>query len=114
MASSRGLPWALVPLVVLAGYYGEMGQGMIAAALIGGLLGFLVWNLHPARVFMGDFGSLALGGALEKAGKKVHIMLDFLPHMSLGETVELFTKALLELFPDGSIPVLKIDDLPFR
>ena len=30
------------------------------------------------------------------------------------ETVELFTKALLELFPDGSIPVLKIDDLPFR
>ena len=30
------------------------------------------------------------------------------------ETVELFTKALLELFPDGSIPVLKIDGLPFR
>ena len=30
------------------------------------------------------------------------------------ETVELFTEALLELFPEGSIPVLKIDDLPFR
>lgn len=29
------------------------------------------------------------------------------------ETVELFTEALLELFPEGSIPVLKIDDLPF-
>ncbi len=55
---------ALVPLLVLSGYYGAMGQGMIAAALIGGILGFLVWNLHPARVFMGDFGSLALGGAL--------------------------------------------------
>lgn len=55
---------ALTPLLVLAGYYGAMEQGMIAAALIGGLLGFLVWNLHPAKVFMGDFGSLALGGAL--------------------------------------------------
>lgn len=32
--------------------------------LTGALMGFLVFNLHPARVFMGDFGSLALGGAL--------------------------------------------------
>ncbi len=34
------------------------------AILAGGLLGFLVYNMHPARVFMGDTGSLALGGAL--------------------------------------------------
>jgi Phospho-N-acetylmuramoyl-pentapeptide-transferase (EC 2.7.8.13) len=34
------------------------------AVLAGGLLGFLVYNLHPARIFMGDVGSLALGGAL--------------------------------------------------
>ena len=32
--------------------------------LVGALIGFLVFNTHPARVFMGDFGSLALGGAL--------------------------------------------------
>lgn len=32
--------------------------------LVGSLLGFLVFNAHPARVFMGDLGSLALGGAL--------------------------------------------------
>lgn len=32
--------------------------------LVGALLGFLIFNSHPARVFMGDFGSLALGGAL--------------------------------------------------
>ncbi len=55
---------ALIPLLVLAGYYGAMGQGLIAAAMIGGILGFLVWNLHPAKVFMGDLGSLALGGVL--------------------------------------------------
>ena len=32
--------------------------------LVGGLLGFLVFNSHPAKVFMGDVGSLALGGTL--------------------------------------------------
>lgn len=32
--------------------------------LVGGLLGFLVFNAHPAKVFMGDVGSLALGGTL--------------------------------------------------
>lgn len=32
--------------------------------LVGSLLGFLVFNVHPAKVMMGDLGSLALGGAL--------------------------------------------------
>ena len=40
------------------------GVAVFAAALLGGLLGFLKFNVHPARVFMGDTGSLALGGAL--------------------------------------------------
>lgn len=35
-----------------------------SAAMIGALLGFLVFNAHPAKVFMGDTGSLAIGGAL--------------------------------------------------
>lgn len=34
----------------------------VACAVIGGLLGFLMFNVYPARVFMGDTGSLALGG----------------------------------------------------
>ena len=37
---------------------------VFAAAIVGGCLGFLRFNFHPARVFMGDCGSLALGGAL--------------------------------------------------
>jgi phospho-N-acetylmuramoyl-pentapeptide-transferase len=40
---------------------------LISAALIGGMLGFLVYNLHPAKVFMGDTGSLFLGGAVAGA-----------------------------------------------
>lgn len=37
---------------------------VFSAAVAGGCLGFLVFNIHPARVFMGDTGSLALGGAV--------------------------------------------------
>lgn len=32
--------------------------------LIGAVLGFLVFNAHPAKVFMGDFGSFGIGGAI--------------------------------------------------
>lgn len=41
---------------------------VFCAALSGGCLGFLVHNRNPAKVFMGDTGSLALGGALAAAG----------------------------------------------
>ncbi|MDN4593179.1 phospho-N-acetylmuramoyl-pentapeptide-transferase [Polycladomyces subterraneus] len=37
---------------------------LFSVAVIGALLGFLVFNAHPAKVFMGDTGSLALGGGL--------------------------------------------------
>ncbi len=37
---------------------------IIAAAIVGACLGFLWWNASPAKIFMGDTGSLALGGAL--------------------------------------------------
>ena len=37
---------------------------VVAAAALGGCVGFLWWNAHPARIFMGDSGSLALGGLI--------------------------------------------------
>ena len=39
-------------------------QGLFPAALAGGLAAFFVYNHHPAKVFMGDTGSLFLGGAV--------------------------------------------------
>ena len=43
----------------------DSGQmAMLAASLIGALIGFLWWNTSPATIFMGDTGSLGLGGAL--------------------------------------------------
>jgi len=39
-------------------------SAIAAAAMIGAVLGFLVYNAHPAKVFMGDSGSLGIGGAI--------------------------------------------------
>ncbi|MDX6327709.1 MAG: phospho-N-acetylmuramoyl-pentapeptide-transferase [Streptomycetaceae bacterium] len=41
---------------------------VVAAALMGSCFGFLWWNTSPAKIFMGDTGSLALGGALAGLG----------------------------------------------
>lgn len=43
---------------------GYQEVGIFCFVLVGTLIGFLVFNSHPAKVFMGDTGSLALGGAL--------------------------------------------------
>lgn len=41
-------------------------------ALAGGCLGFLVWNLHPAKCFMGDTGSMYLGASVAAIGLATH------------------------------------------
>jgi len=48
--------------MMIAGLMGMFGLSIVAIALVGGCLGFLVWNFNPAKVFMGDTGSLFLGG----------------------------------------------------
>jgi len=48
----------------IAFLWGYTALGVFAAALAGGLVAFLFFNFHPARVFMGDTGSLFLGGAV--------------------------------------------------
>lgn len=59
--------YLLVPYVPGAG---ELT--VVCAALIGSSLGFLWFNCHPAEVFMGDTGSLALGGALGIMAVLIH------------------------------------------
>jgi len=63
LASGVTLP-VMVFFAVTACAWGMEGLGLVPAALIGGLLGFLCYNFHPAKVFMGDTGSLFLGGAV--------------------------------------------------
>lgn len=65
LASGTSLPVCLF-FVAVTFLWGEkyLALGIFASALLGGLLGFLVYNFNPAKVFMGDTGSLFLGGAI--------------------------------------------------
>jgi UDP-N-acetylmuramyl pentapeptide phosphotransferase/UDP-N-acetylglucosamine-1-phosphate transferase len=56
-AASIGFGLAVVALWI--GGFGDLDQ--LALALVGAALGFLYWNWHPARIFLGDVGSQALG-----------------------------------------------------
>ena len=49
--------------VAVSAWYGRSDL-ITAAAMAGGLSAFLIYNFHPAKVFMGDTGSLFLGGAV--------------------------------------------------
>ncbi|MEG2813356.1 MAG: phospho-N-acetylmuramoyl-pentapeptide-transferase [Oscillospiraceae bacterium] len=48
--------------IIASSVFGFLGMSILSSALAGGCLGFLCYNLHPAKVFMGDTGSLFLGG----------------------------------------------------
>ena len=63
LSTSVTIPVALF-FVSAATWWRYKQVGIFAAALLGGLLGFLLFNAHPAKVFMGDTGSLFLGGAV--------------------------------------------------
>jgi phospho-N-acetylmuramoyl-pentapeptide-transferase len=54
--------FACVAFMMIASLLSYLGVTAMCAASAGACLGFLVWNFHPAKVFMGDTGSLFLGG----------------------------------------------------
>lgn len=51
-------------MVIGAIFFGYIDMPILFGALSGGCLGFLMFNRHPAKIFMGDTGSMALGGVL--------------------------------------------------
>lgn len=55
---------ALIPFLIFSWKQGKIGLCVFVMALLGALLGYLYYNKKPARIFMGDTGSLALGGVL--------------------------------------------------
>ncbi len=68
LASSVCAVVALFMLIFSLSYgfdrFTDAGVSFISAALLGGVLGFLVYNFHPAKMFMGDTGSLFLGAVI--------------------------------------------------
>ena len=53
---------AAIGFMLITMIMGFAGMGIMATALAGACIGFLVWNFYPAKVFMGDTGSMFLGG----------------------------------------------------
>ena len=72
LASGLMVPASLVIFLFASGlldglccyYHSDMLSAPLALAMLSACVGFLWFNAHPAKVFMGDTGSLALGGAL--------------------------------------------------
>mgnify|MGYP001102753722 CR=1 FL=1 len=61
LATGVTIPVALFYMTVSA-WFGRTDLAILSAAVAGGLAAFLIYNFHPAKVFMGDTGSLFLGG----------------------------------------------------
>lgn len=55
---------ALIPLIMLSLTHNYYPLALFLICQVGSLLGFLCYNLHPAKIFMGDVGSLPLGALL--------------------------------------------------
>ncbi len=57
-----------VVFIIITAMFNAVGLTALAAATAGGCLGFLIWNFNPAKVFMGDVGSLFFGGIVVALG----------------------------------------------
>ena len=68
----------------------ETGISPITGAVVGSLLGFLLFNVYPAKVFMGDTGSLALGGFVAASACMMQLPL-FIPIVGLIYLVEVLS-----------------------
>ena len=68
-----------VSFMLIASKLYSLGITAVSAAIAGACLGFLVWNFHPAKVFMGDTGSLFLGGIVCALAFAVNMPILLLP-----------------------------------
>ena len=68
-----------VNFMLIASKLYSLGITAVSAAVAGACLGFLVWNFHPAKVFMGDTGSLFLGGIVCALAFAVNMPILLLP-----------------------------------
>ena len=67
--------------------------GVLSAAVAGGCLGFLLWNFNPAKVFMGDTGSLFLGGIVCALAYSMNMPVILIP-MALTYLLEMLSVIL--------------------
>ncbi|MBU5210969.1 MULTISPECIES: phospho-N-acetylmuramoyl-pentapeptide-transferase [Heyndrickxia] len=83
-------------LAVLAWNQSNYDVAVFSVAVVGAVLGFLVFNAHPAKVFMGDTGSLALGGAIATIAilTKLEIILIIIGGVFVIETLSVILQVI--------------------
>jgi phospho-N-acetylmuramoyl-pentapeptide-transferase len=81
---------------VLAWSLSQFEIAIFSVAVVGAVLGFLVFNAHPAKVFMGDTGSLALGGAIATVAilLKLEILLIIIGFVFVMETLSVILQVI--------------------
>ncbi|MCM3594407.1 phospho-N-acetylmuramoyl-pentapeptide-transferase [Metabacillus idriensis] len=81
---------------VLAWNQSQYDVAIFSVAVVGAVLGFLVFNAHPAKVFMGDTGSLALGGAIVTVAilTKLEILLVLIGGVFVIETLSVIIQVI--------------------
>ncbi|MDQ1146802.1 phospho-N-acetylmuramoyl-pentapeptide-transferase [Bacillus sp. SORGH_AS 510] len=81
---------------VLAWNQNNFEIAVFSVAVVGAVLGFLVFNAHPAKVFMGDTGSLALGGAIAAIAilTKLEILLIIIGGVFVIETLSVILQVI--------------------
>ncbi|MDQ0227074.1 phospho-N-acetylmuramoyl-pentapeptide-transferase [Bacillus sp. 7586-K] len=81
---------------VLAWSQSQYDVAIFSVAVVGAVLGFLVFNAHPAKVFMGDTGSLALGGAIVTVAilTKLEILLVLIGGVFVIETLSVIIQVI--------------------
>lgn len=65
--------------MLIAGMLAFNEMNILATAVAGAMIGYLVWNFHPAKVFMGDTGSMFLGGLVVAMGYGVGLPAFLIP-----------------------------------
>ena len=87
---------AIAPFVIFSIITKDIVIASFAMALIGSLLGFMIFNYNPAKIFMGDVGSLALGGVLAALAILTHqeILLVLIGGVFVMETLSVIIQVI--------------------
>jgi len=79
--------------ILVSKLFNMQGLGFISSSMLGACIGFLIWNFYPAKVFMGDTGSLFLGGLICAMGY-IHGSIPLLILFSFTYILEMFSVIL--------------------
>lgn len=101
---------AAITMLAVALLTGEMGIAVLMGALAGGCIGFMPYNLNPAKIFMGDTGSTFLGYMLATASImglfKFYAVISFaVPFLILGLPIFDTANAIIRRIAEGRSPM---------